>query len=35
MGEAPVQTQSPALKSYWREKLAADKSAPAKASEKN
>ena len=29
------QTQSPALKSYWREKLAADKSAPAKTLEKN
>ncbi len=29
------QTQSPALKSYWQEKLAADKAEPAKTSEKN
>ena len=29
------QARSPALKSYWREKLAAEKSAPEKTSEKN
>lgn len=29
------QTQNPTLKSYWQEKLAADKSEPAKTSEKN